>query len=668
MKVTTVRTPETARSNTHYACNSEPLAPNPLVRLPLGSVRPAGWLKHQLDLMVDGMIGRLTEVSHFLDDDNGWFGGNGNGWEEQPYWFRGFYPLAVLTGDKRCLKLAERWIEAVLTSQQDDGYFGPSCCKRIKDKKGGFVCDLWPHMIMLDAVILHYEATGDDRVIPFMEKFFQFCRSLPDEEFIPPTSWGSDFSEHFDDWRVGIQGPRAGDMIPHLHWLYNHTGAAWLLDLAGRFFTRISPPGDEWLDHHVVNFTQRFAYGGLYFAQSRSDWHLAQTEYWYAQHMGTWGQHPRGIFGADELIRPGKTDPRQAVETCAMVEFAKNFYLLGRITGDCLYADRCEDVMLNHFPASQTPDLKGLHYLTASNQVQLDESGKHDHANRCQQLSYSPHEVYRCCQHNVAMGWPWYVQNLWQATADDGLAAWLYAACEVTAKVGSGTDVTLKQETDYPFRGRVKMTLSTPETVDFPLYLRVPRWCEGLNIKVNGDAVDVSARPGSYVRVQRQWADGDVVEIEMPMSVSLTTWPRTGAVTVDRGPLSYSVKIDEEWKSSGGDDEWPEWEVYPASPWNYGLSIDPEQKCFDVLEKGPASDQPWTPDAAPIEITARARRIHNWQLGDDLTVPPLQVSPIRCDAPDETITMIPLGCARLRLACLPVTGDSTEARPWTVAD
>lgn len=663
MDVTVVKKPGVARSNSYYPCNHEPLVPNPLVRLPLGSVRARGWLLHQLDLMVDGMVGRLSEVSTFLADGNGWLGGDKPGWEEQPYWLRGFYPMAALTGDERCLELANRWIEAVLASQQDDGYFGPVNCREIRTKDGRLtVPDLWPHMVMIDALILHHEATGDERIIPLLEKFFAFCRDLPEESFIPPECWDTRFEEFFDNWFVAIQAVRSGDMIPHIHWLYNQTGDDWLLDLAGRFFRHTQPPKSEWLHHHVVHFTQQFAYAGLFFAQSKRDWHLDQVEFWYAQHMATWGQQPRGAFGADENVRPGKVDPRQAIETCAMVEFAKNFYLLGRITGDTLYADRCEDVMLNHFPASQSPDLTALHYLTASNQVQLDMSEQHDYDNKGVMIPYSPHERYRCCQHNVAMGWPWYVQNLWQATADDGLAAWLYGASEVTAKVGQGAEVTLTEETDYPFRGIVLITVGAAEPVAFPLYLRVPRWCEGFGVTVNGSAVDAAAEPGSYVRIEREWADGDTVEIAMPMAVERTTWPRTGSATVDRGPLSYSVRIDEDWKVNGGTDEWPEWEVFPKSPWNYGL-VDGET--FEVIEKDMTADQPWTPDAAPVEIKVRAKRIDAWQIGEDQTVPPLQMGPIKSDAPDETITMIPLGCARLRLACLPVMGDGPDARPWT---
>ena len=73
-------------------------------------------------------------------------------------------------------------------------------------------------------------------------------------------------------------------------------------------------------------------------AQSREARHLDLAEYWYAQHLATWGQQPRGIFGADEQVRTGCVDPRQGFETCGFGEFAKSFYHLGRLTGRAQYA------------------------------------------------------------------------------------------------------------------------------------------------------------------------------------------------------------------------------------------------------------------------------------------------------------------------------------------
>ena len=92
-------------------------------------------------------------------------------------------------------------------------------------------------------------------------------------------------------------------------------------------------------------------------------------------------------------------------------------------------------------------------------------------------FSYSPDEVYRCCQHNVSHGWPYYAEELWLATADNGLCASLYSASEVTAKVGDGTQVKITEETDYPSRHH-HFTIFAARARPFPLYLRIPRWCD----------------------------------------------------------------------------------------------------------------------------------------------------------------------------------------------
>ncbi|GAG09707.1 unnamed protein product, partial [marine sediment metagenome] len=267
--------------------------------------------------------------------------------------------------------------------------------------------------------------------------------------------------------------------------------------------------------------------------------------------------------------------------------------------------------------------------LTASNLPQLDAGEEHDFFNKCEQLNYSPHEVYRCCQHNVAMGWPWYAMNLWQGTSDNGLAAWLYAASEVTAKVGTaGVETTIVAQTDYPFKGDVRLKVTPSKAVTFPLYLRVPEWAMDFKLKVNGKAVKIDAAAGAYVRIERRWTRGDTVSFEFGMEVSLTTWPRTGAVTVDRGPLSYSVKIGERWKkhhsgeiwSKADRNKWPGWEVFPTTPWNYGLVIDDLKKAFKVVtKKGALADQPWSLENAPIEIKAKAKQIAKWKLGKDKT-------------------------------------------------
>ena len=86
--VTVVARPDTATTNAFYTANRPPLQPSPLLELPIGAVRPEGWLRRQLELQNAGFHGHLTEISAFLKKEgNAWLDNTGkghNGWEEVP--------------------------------------------------------------------------------------------------------------------------------------------------------------------------------------------------------------------------------------------------------------------------------------------------------------------------------------------------------------------------------------------------------------------------------------------------------------------------------------------------------------------------------------------------------------------------------------------------------
>ena len=168
---------------------------------------------------------------------------------------------------------------------------------------------------------------------------------------------------------------------------------------------------------------------------------------------GTYGQVPGGMFGGDENCRRGYYGPRQGIETCASVEFMLSCEMLLKIAGDLTWADRCEDVAFNTFPPAMTADLQALHYLVSPNQCRLDSKNKAPGIeNDGDMFSYDPHR-YRCCQHNVAHGWPYFAEHLWMATPDNGLAAVFYAASQVTAKVGDGNAGHARGQDAVPLRG-----------------------------------------------------------------------------------------------------------------------------------------------------------------------------------------------------------------------
>jgi hypothetical protein len=648
LEVSTVCTPPAEGENGFYTGNRKPLVPNPLLKLPIGSIRPAGWLRQQLVLEADGMFGRLPEVSHWCKfEGSAWSDPHGlgaGGWEELPYWLKGLVDLGYLLEDPRIVGEAKRWIEAALSSQEPDGYFGP---RENREKH-----DVWPNMPMLNALQSFYEATQDKRVLPFLTRYFRWELDLPREQLLP-ESW---------------QKIRGGDNLQSVLWLYNRTGERWLLDLGKVLHQRTADWTHGVASWHGVNICQGHREPAVYYQESRDKSHLAAAERNYREVMEKYGQVPGGMFGADENCRPGYSDPRQGAEACSMVELMLTDELLLSITGDPLFADRCEEVAFNSLPAALTPDLKGLHYLTSPNMVQLDQKDKSPaFDNGGCMLAFSADERYRCCQHNVAHGWPYFAEHLFMATRDEGLAAVFYGACEVDAQVAGGGKVRVVETTDYPFGEEVAFTLGLRGPARFPLYLRIPRWCEGARVQVNGRSFEARPAPGSYLAIHETWHDGDRVRLELPMKIALRTWKSNhGSVSVDRGPLTYSLLIGESWKRSGGSDRWPDFEVFPTTPWNYGLVLDPQHPAgsFQVARReGPLAPQPFVSQAAPVTLRARAKRIPGWTLEGGL-VGKIQASPARSAEPLEEITLIPMGCARLRISAFPVIGEGPGALEW----
>lgn len=654
--VAVVAIPDPTVPNLHYVANRAPLLPNPLIKLPIGTVQPGGWIRRMLELQADGWHGHLPELSRFLTQENNrWLSKDGTGdrgWEEEPYWLKGFQDCAYLLGREDQLQAARIWIEGALNSRQPDGWFGPG------EGRSGVAtglqgrADLWPNMVMLFCLQSYYDQTGDERVIELMRGYFRYSLEVPEDQFLPGY-WPK---------------MRAGDQIYSIYWLYNRTGEAWLLELVHKTHRHAARWDERIINWHNVNLAQGFREPAIYYVLTHDRQHLHATEFIWTKLREIYGQVPGGMYGSDENCRPGYTGPRQAIETCGIVEEMLSDEIMLAITGDPRWADRCENTAFNSMPAAFTADMKALRYLTAPNQPQSDHVSKSPGIqNGGPMYCMDPHD-HRCCQHNAGHGWPYFAQHLWYATPGNGLAAVLYGASEVHAKVGDGVEVTLLETTRYPFEETVRVGVTPAEPVRFPLFLRIPAWCTNPQITLNGQSLKVKAATGKYVRLQRTWEAGDEIELELPMTVEVTTWTRSwNTVSVARGPLTYSLKIDEEYVRAGGTDAWPAWDIFPASAWNYGLELNERHpaRSFEFVETvWPVDDQPWTPGTTPVRLQAKGRQIPEWQLDEKGLVMEVQASPVRSDQPVADLTLIPMGAARLRIAAFPVIGSGPDAHSW----
>src|SRR5205814_9562952 len=126
-------------------------------------------------LEADGFTGHLTEVSKFCKfQGSAWTDPRGEGalgWEEVPYWLKGFVDLGYILRDERIIAESRRWIQRILATQRPDGYFGPRGNLSIKGPDSAPMIDLWPNMIMMYPLRTYYEATGDSRIITLLTKY-----------------------------------------------------------------------------------------------------------------------------------------------------------------------------------------------------------------------------------------------------------------------------------------------------------------------------------------------------------------------------------------------------------------------------------------------------------------------------------------------------------------
>lgn len=645
--------------------NREPLSQNSGTLLPLGEIRPRGWLERQLRAQADGITGKLDEIWPDVGEDSAWLGGDGDGWERAPYYLDGLVALAYTLDDERLKRKAQRYIEWILASRRDDGWFGP-------EKND----DYWPLIICLKALYGYFTATVDKRVLELMDAFFKYEYRNLDKHTL-------------NEWACA----RGGDNIYLVIKMYNITGQAYLLELCKKLkeqtldwtttfdvFPNMSPVSKSvpWekmqaglaAENETMNGTARPYYHTLYHKTHGVNVAMGlktpgvisvfkpgfkdQTGFkngWekLMKYHGT----ANGIFTCDEHINGNS--PSRGTETCAVVEAMYSVETLMDV-GDfgTNLPDILEKLAYNALPAPFTQDMMGRQYLQQTNQI-CSAKGSHGWYNNSDEANmFGLTTNFGCCTANLHQGWPKFAASLWTATRDGGLSAVSYAPCSLEHVI-DGVNVSMDVRGNYPFGEHIEIEINTRRAIEFPLYLRVPFWSENTMIQLPGGEI-MSVRAGETACVRERWNGMGLIRITFSMKPRVTNWARQSSA-VEVGPLLMAMPLSENMQRAGGPDESPDYTITTDDDWRRAIVADMPMNvefstCFEGYFK---NGEP------PVKVSANVCRASAWETdGLDAGQIPPQFNIARSET--EAITMIPYGYTNLRISQFPTaeTGEDLE--------
>ena len=449
------------------------------------------------------------------------------------------YDLANVR-DPEVERMADETIDLLVAAQQADGYLN-SYYQVVRPDRRWTDLDhdheLYCAGHLFEAAVAMHRATGDERLLGVARRF----------------------ADHIDS----IFGPGKRDGAPGhpeielaLVELYRETGERRYLDLASFFvdqrgsgrmrgYGRLGPEyHQDRVPVRQATVVEGHAVRQLYLTAGVTDVYLETGEQalfdalmrlWYD--MTTGKMHLTGGFGArfaGESFGEAYELPsdRCYCETCAAIASMMWNWRMLLATGEPRYADVLERSLYNGFLSGVSLDGRRHFYV---NPLQSRGGIERPEWYGC-----------ACCPPNVMRQIAAAGHHM--ATVDEtGVQIHRYASARIEAELKTGRQVALRVETDYPWDGRVKVTVEETDGATWQLALRVPGWCEGASLQVNGQAVERPAPGGTYAAVERDWQVGDVVELDLPMVPRLTAPnPRIdairGSLAIERGPLVYCLE------------------------------------------------------------------------------------------------------------------------------
>lgn len=600
-------------------------------------VRPGGWLLQQLKIQAEGLSGNLDKIWPDVRD-SAWIGGHKDGWERVPYWLDGFIPLAHLLEDEDMKARADKYINAILDRQQEDGWI----CPCAEEERGKY--DVWAFFLIGKVLALYCEFTGSERARDGLYRALKCMDEMLKTGEVKLFDWGKF---------------RWFECLIPIQFLYDDCKEEWLKDLAKRlreqgadypsYAEEWKRPMNRWTYHtHIVNLGMMLKYEAVCCELLGEPYQNRAEELW--QVLERYNGTAVGVFTGDECLSGIANN--QGTELCSVVELMYTCELLYAITRDPIWAQRLERIAFNALPATMSDDMWTHQYDQMANQIAcIRFPGKpffRTNGEEAHLFGLEPN--FGCCTANFNQGWPKLAMSAFLRTESGILCSMLPAELKTTV---SGTGVTVTTDSSYPFRFACSYTVQVQAPVRFALTFRIPQWAQ--ECRVNGETVALS----DFYTIEKEWDGTETISVACFDTPHLET-QAFGLKTVVYGPLVFALPIEAaykklEYERGGVERRFPycDYELIPQTEWRYGFDGD----VFTVREQD-GDEIPFSSRRPSITVRARMCPVE-WDYADgyDSVADKMPKSRQAVGSAVEK-ELYPYGCAKLRMTEMPLVTHS----------
>ncbi len=427
-----------------------------------------------------------------------------------------------MSDDPELERTARAVIARLLASQADDGYLGPFP-KNIRLTANW---DLWGHYHIMLGLMMWHERTGDEAALNACRKAADLMCKIYLGTGRRMLSAGSDEMNLAVIHGLGVLYRKTGQprylaMMREIEKDWEKAGDYFRTGMAGVDYYRIPRPRWESL-HDLQGLVE------LYLITGDERYRQSFLHHWHS--IRRWDRHNNGAFSSGEQATGNPYQPN-AIETCCTVAWMAITLDALRVTGDPQAADELELSTYNGMMGAYNPAGSWCTYNTP-----MDGTREASHHTIVFQARTGTPDL-NCCSVNGPRGLgmlsEWAVMQ-----SADGFTVNYYGPMEAAWKVADGASVALKQETQYPLDGNVRLVLRPEKPSEFTLRLRIPGWAARASVNLPGSP-PVAAKCGSYFEARRQWTAGDTVtlQLDMPLRYESGDQEALGRISVCRGPL-----------------------------------------------------------------------------------------------------------------------------------